>query len=304
MKKIRQLLTHAGQKARAAAHKGFSLMEMIVSITILTVLLGALIPQVVVYIDKANKAADVLTAASIYNAFITLMADNSVRTVPAQSIYGEPFGELANTRTTFLKSMVHKNNANLIYKVKVKCDGVYEEYYFKCITRTEYLDGDRMSFLGPGVGATDYWNLTNPCMTTEHNHGKYYLQFHDPAAQAANYISQEVNQFLSTTKLSCRCRVPVSREDIQSRLTTLQNSSSRNFISYSNGGYQSAINRYVIGFRVDYNWATKASNSIVNHPEQVEIWAAPDARMRNKNQAENYSAPIYRLWPNPDDAYK
>ncbi|MBQ6555463.1 MAG: type II secretion system protein [Firmicutes bacterium] len=210
MKPIIQYFIKAGQRARSASNKGFSLMEMIVSIAVMTVLLGSLTPQVIVYINKANKAADVLTAATIYNAFVTLMADHSKYTLPprARSIYDEEINSKDKPyRTTFLNAFYGSGNSNnnLIYKVRTVYDNKLEEYYYCCITRTEYLDGDAMRF------STSRWK-------TRYNHGKYYLQFNDPGGVLSRFISQEVNQFLSTTRLEVKCMHP---ED-ETRIKTLR----------------------------------------------------------------------------------
>ncbi|MFV0342914.1 MAG: type II secretion system protein [Anaerocolumna sp.] len=49
-------------------NKGFSLVELIIVIGIMAILSGALAPQVIKYLDKSRKAADIQTAQTIATA--------------------------------------------------------------------------------------------------------------------------------------------------------------------------------------------------------------------------------------------
>lgn len=59
-------------------NKGFSLIELIVVIAIMAILVGAIAPQVIKYIESANEAQDQQTLASVYTAVTTAIADLSI----------------------------------------------------------------------------------------------------------------------------------------------------------------------------------------------------------------------------------
>lgn len=58
-------------------NKGFSLVELIIVIAIMAILSGALAPQLIKYIDRSRKAADVQTAQTIATAVNTALANES-----------------------------------------------------------------------------------------------------------------------------------------------------------------------------------------------------------------------------------
>lgn len=55
-------------KVKKLNNKGFSLVEIIIVIAIMAVLAGALAPQLIKYIDKSRKSADIQTAQTIATA--------------------------------------------------------------------------------------------------------------------------------------------------------------------------------------------------------------------------------------------
>ena len=48
--------------------KGFTLVELIIVIAIISILSAAIVPAIIRYIDKSKKAMDVQTAQTIYYA--------------------------------------------------------------------------------------------------------------------------------------------------------------------------------------------------------------------------------------------
>lgn len=56
-------------------NKGFSLVEMIIVISIIAILMGIMVPQLIKYIYKAKKSADIQTCDAIGSVFNDLMYD-------------------------------------------------------------------------------------------------------------------------------------------------------------------------------------------------------------------------------------
>ena len=59
-------------------NKGFSLIELIVVIAIMAILVGALAPQLIKYIEKSRVAADQQALGAVYTAVQTAIADPTV----------------------------------------------------------------------------------------------------------------------------------------------------------------------------------------------------------------------------------
>lgn len=59
-------------------NKGFSLIELIVVIAIMAILVGALAPQLIKYIDKSRVAADQQALGAVYTAVQTAIMDPDV----------------------------------------------------------------------------------------------------------------------------------------------------------------------------------------------------------------------------------
>lgn len=66
-------------------NKGFSLIELIVVIAIMAILVGALAPQLIKYIDKARISTDTQAIGAVYTAVQTAVADPMVNYNPGTS---------------------------------------------------------------------------------------------------------------------------------------------------------------------------------------------------------------------------
>lgn len=61
---------------RQGNNKGFSLVELIVVIAIMAILVGAIAPQVVRYVERARVARDMQVESAILTAFVTAIGSS------------------------------------------------------------------------------------------------------------------------------------------------------------------------------------------------------------------------------------
>ena len=61
---------------RTGRNAGFSLLELIIAISIIAILVGVLAPQYIKYVNKSKKAADMNTAAKLGDIINRAMVDN------------------------------------------------------------------------------------------------------------------------------------------------------------------------------------------------------------------------------------
>ena len=68
------------KKQRTLNNKGFSLIELIVVIAIMAILVGALAPQYMKFVERSRKSTDVQNVAAIKSALEVYAADPMVTT--------------------------------------------------------------------------------------------------------------------------------------------------------------------------------------------------------------------------------
>ena len=78
-------------------NKGFSLVELIVVIAIMAILVGALAPQLLKYIERSRQAADIQAAGALFTAIQTAnadpMIDESTKTASNALTASNDFGD-------------------------------------------------------------------------------------------------------------------------------------------------------------------------------------------------------------------
>lgn len=74
-------------------NKGFSLVELIIVIAIMAILSGALAPQLIKYLDKSRKAADVQAAQTIATAVNTALTNEDAFTAAANMTLSELYAK-------------------------------------------------------------------------------------------------------------------------------------------------------------------------------------------------------------------
>lgn len=77
------------RRVKKLNNRGFSLVEIIIVIAIMAILAGVLAPQLIKYIDKSRKSADVQTAQTIASAVNTALADEDAYNVAASTLVSD-----------------------------------------------------------------------------------------------------------------------------------------------------------------------------------------------------------------------
>lgn len=112
-------------------NKGFSLVELIIVIAIMAILVGALAPQFMKYIERSRQATDIQTAGTVFTVLTTAYADPDVTSKPGAGTVTLPTA--AGTAGTFAnevweslgkKSPVIKSNAYKTAGMTISVDAV------------------------------------------------------------------------------------------------------------------------------------------------------------------------------------
>lgn len=107
------------KKQKVSNNKGFSLVELIIVIAIMAILAGALAPQLIKYIDKSRKSADVQTAQTIATAVSSALANeeayNIAGSTDINTIYTVVDGSTANAFQKEIYDILGKNKPEAKY---------------------------------------------------------------------------------------------------------------------------------------------------------------------------------------------
>ena len=110
------------KKQKSLTNKGFSLVELIIVIAIMAVLVGALAPQYVKYLDKSKVSADIQLANAVKQAIEVTIIDTTVaetakpKNTDVKALGAEGTGDFWNEVYEILKVA---NNGELIGKLKL-----------------------------------------------------------------------------------------------------------------------------------------------------------------------------------------
>lgn len=121
------------KKVKRIGNKGFSIVEIIIVMAIIAILTGALAPQMVKYIEKARKTADVQTANTIALAVNSALAneyDSTNQSLSATYTAGAP--------TAFQKEI--KNMLGTRPALKYSKDSLdLDDFYIKVVSNEVYI---------------------------------------------------------------------------------------------------------------------------------------------------------------------
>ena len=85
--------------------RGFTLIEMVVVITIIGVLAAIIVPSVMNYIRKAQRRVDTANAKQMYSVVMMLLADQDLHTLDQSDKYGNKafYHDVTNDQSFYLK---------------------------------------------------------------------------------------------------------------------------------------------------------------------------------------------------------
>jgi prepilin-type N-terminal cleavage/methylation domain-containing protein len=267
--------------------KGFTLVEMVVVISIIGVLGAIIIPSIINYVHKANRAADKVTARLIGTTVTELLVEdvnfekvfygtgkNSDGKTYSEMDYavtidGESYWYRNVARCDGAKTCIHPNTAKQKWMLtagkqwnQTAGNGTYDYTMNRLNSRINDVIGgdvDSMSFIP--MRSSNYKHPSEDC-----NHDNNYLEANINAAKKKGASEEELSKIKAGTR---------NRDSDTTNLT----------VSYTD--------RWLIGYRLRIDPKTKKR---VPDYGNVEVWAG-DSHGKGDN------GPRVRLWPAPPSYY-
>jgi len=137
--------------SRKKNNKGFSLIELIIVITIMAILTALLAPQLLRYVEQSRVAKDLTTVDEVYRAIQLSLADETVykATVTGSSVTLAPDGTVTATGNAALAADLHKTLGGTYTAAAVSLEMntsfVSNAYKTKTVTFTITIDGYMVS---------------------------------------------------------------------------------------------------------------------------------------------------------------
>lgn len=103
---------YMGKRDKDISNKGFSLVELIIAIAIMAILVGALAPQLISYINKSRISSDIDKGASIASAVNIVMTDELIYNVASSQTIASLYSEASpDAFQAELKMLLGTNDA-------------------------------------------------------------------------------------------------------------------------------------------------------------------------------------------------